>query len=69
VRLAAAISLGLPARENEYVTDPGPLLSAGRLQTILRAEGYPSSMYGVGRRGQYLDQAVVIDQWSNRWVV
>jgi hypothetical protein len=27
------------------------------------------SMYGIGRRGQYLDQAAVIDQWSKRWVV
>ncbi len=49
--------------------DPGPSLSTERLQAILKTEGYPSSTFGIGRRGQYLDQAFVIDKWSNRWVV
>jgi hypothetical protein len=51
------------------VTESGPSLSAERLQAILKAEGYPSSAYGIGRRGQYMDQAFVIDKWSSRWVV
>lgn len=46
-----------------------PSLTIQQLPDILQFEGYPASSYGIGRRGQYLDQAVVIDQWSNRWVV
>ena len=46
-----------------------PSFSLERLRRILELEGYPASRYGIGRRGQYVDQAVVIDQWSNRWVV
>lgn len=55
--------------ENQFVTDSEQSLSAERLQAILEAEGYAPSTYGIGRRGRYLDQAVVIDRWSNRWVV
>jgi hypothetical protein len=51
------------------VTDAEPSLSVERMRAILDAEGYPPSTYGIGRRAQYLDQAVVIDRWSNRWVV
>lgn len=59
-----------PSSAEDYVViDPGPSLSTERLQAILKTEGYPSSTYGIGRRGQYLDQAFVIDKWSNRWVV
>jgi hypothetical protein len=51
------------------VNDAAPSLSVEQLRDILESEGCPASRYGIGRRGQYLDQAVVIDKWSNRWVV
>src|ERR1700678_602356 len=63
-----AITSGCAAGER-LVTDSEPTLSILQLQVILQSEGYPVSSYGIGRRGQYLYQAVVIDQWSTRWVV
>jgi hypothetical protein len=51
------------------VSDAEPSLSLEHLRVILESEGYPAFRYGIGRHGQYLDQAVVIDQWSDRWVV
>jgi hypothetical protein len=51
------------------VTDAEPPLTCERLAVILQAEGYLASSYGIGRRGKYRDQAIVLDRWSNRWVV
>jgi hypothetical protein len=44
-------------------------LTCLRLAVILREQGYPPAWYGIGRRGKYQDQAFVLDQWSDRWVV
>jgi hypothetical protein len=50
--------------------DAGGLpLTCERLAALLEAEGYPSDSYGIGRRGNYRDQAFVLDRWSKRWVV
>ena len=60
---------GHAVRENQLMADAEPSLTCQRLAVILREEGYPSWSYGIGRRGKYQDQAVVLDRWSNRWVV
>jgi hypothetical protein len=44
-------------------------LTCDRVAAILRAEGHPADSYGIGRQGKYLDQAHVLERWSNRWVV
>jgi hypothetical protein len=44
-------------------------LNCERLVALLKSEGYPSHLYGIGRRGKYRDQAFILDRWSNRWVV
>jgi hypothetical protein len=50
------------------LTDEPPL-TCNRLAVVLQELGYPPTSYAIGRRGKYQDQAFVLDQWSNRWVV
>jgi len=51
------------------MTDAEPPLTCDGLAAMLQEQGYPSTSYGIGRRGKYQDQAFVLDHWSNRWVV
>jgi hypothetical protein len=44
-------------------------LTCERLAALLDSEGYPPASYGLGRRGKYADQAVVLDRWGKLWVV
>ena len=44
-------------------------LTCQRLAVILLEEGYLTASYGIGRRGNYLDQALVLDRWNSRWVI
>lgn len=49
-------------------SEDGPL-TCDLVRAVLEAEGHPSDRYGIGRQGKYLDQAHVLERWSNRWVV
>jgi len=51
------------------MADSEPPLTSSRLAVMLQDQGYPSTSYGIGRRGKYQDQAFVLEQWGNRWVV
>jgi hypothetical protein len=44
-------------------------LTCERLRELLQEAGHPTDRYGIGRHGKYLDQAHVLERWSNRWVV
>ena len=49
-----------------------PINRAGRHTTLpdaTEAVGYSSSSYGIGGRAKYRDHAIIVDRWSNRWVV
>ena len=51
------------------MADAEQVLTCERLAVLLEAEGYQSTSYGIGRHAKYRDQAFILDQWSNRWVV
>jgi len=43
-----------------------PPLTWQRLVVLLQQLGCPPASYGIGRSGKYLDQAFVLERWSNR---
>ncbi len=55
--------------DNHGMDDKDTPLTCERLGAFLESEGHLSDSYGIGKRGKYGDQAVVLDRWGKRWVV